>query len=200
MTLLRQSTLLFAAALLALAPIASAEVHEWDFDNAHSNVGFKIRHLMISWVRGSFTKADGKVWYDKADLSTLRMEINIDPASVDTGLAVRDKDLRGADFFDVEKFPTARFVSTKAVPQADGSVKLSGNLTLHGVTKEVTLDVEGLTMEVPSDTGPRTGATATGKIIRSEFGLTYSPLLEAGGATIADEVILEIDAELKRPG
>lgn len=197
--MLRRSTFYLAAALLAVAPIASAEVLEWSLDQAHSHVGFKIRHLMVSWVRGSFNTASGTIWFDADDLSTLRMEIDIDPASIDTGMAVRDRDLRGDEFFEVEKFSTMKFVSTKSVPQPDGTVKLIGNLTMHGVTKAVTLDVEGLAAVVQSDTGPRTGASATGKLIRSEFGLTYNPILEAGGVTISDEVILEIDAELKRP-
>lgn len=195
----RRSTLWLVAAFLAVTPLATAEVLEWSLDQAHSHVGFKIRHLMVSWVRGSFNTVSGTVWYDVDDLSTLRMEIDIDPASIDTGMAVRDRDLRGDEFFEVEKFPEIKFVSTKAVLQADDTVKLTGNLTMHGVTKEVTLDVDGLTAVVQSDAGPRTGASATGRLVRSEFGLTYNPILEAGGVTIGDEVVLEIDAELKRP-
>jgi len=171
----------------------------WSLDGNHSHVGFKVRHLMISWVRGSFTKAEGTVWFDKDDLSTLRMEISIDPASINTGMAVRDRDLKGEGFFEVDKFPEMRFVSTHAAPQADGTVKLSGNLTMHGVTKAVTLDVDGLNAVVQSDNGPRTGASATTKVNRREFGLTYNAVVEAGGVVAADEVFIEIDAELKRP-
>jgi polyisoprenoid-binding protein YceI len=195
----RRSLQLLAAVLLVITPMASAEVLEWSFDQAHSHVGFKIRHLMVSWVRGSFNQAEGTVWFDPKDLSTLRLEMAIDPASIDTGMAVRDRDLRGSEFFEVEQHPTMGFVSTKAVPQPDGSVKLTGNLTMHGVTKEITLDVDGLTTVVQSDNGPRTGASATANLKRSDFGLTYNPILEAGGVTIADEVFIEIDAELKRP-
>lgn len=197
--MLRRITLLLAAALLTLAPLASAEVLEWELDSNHSHVGFKVRHLMISWVRGSFTKAEGKVWFDKDDLSTLRMEIVIDPTSITTGMAVRDRDLKGEGFFEVDKFPEMRFVSTRAVPQSDGTVKLAGNLTMHGVTKPVTLDVDGLNTVVQSDNGPRTGASASGKVNRREFGLTYNAVAEAGGVVVADEVFIEIDAELKRP-
>lgn len=200
MPILRRTALLLAAAAsLALTPLASAEVLEWELDGNHSHVGFKVRHLMISWVRGNFTKADGKVWFDKDDLSTLRMEISIDPASITTGMAVRDRDLKGEGFFEVDKFPEMRFVSTRAVPQADGTVKLSGNLTMHGVTKPVTLDVDGLNAVVQSDNGPRTAATATAKVNRRDFGLTYNAVVEAGGVVAADEVFIEIDAELKRP-
>lgn len=195
----RRITLLLAAALLALASLASAEVLEWEFDGNHSHVSFKVRHLMISWVRGNFTKAEGKVWFDKDDLSTLRMEIAIDPASITTGMAVRDRDLKDEEFFEVDKFPEMRFVSSGAVPQPDGTVKLTGSLTMHGVTKEVTLDVDGLNMVVLSDNGPRTGATATARVNRREFGLTYNAVAEAGGIVVADEVFIEIDAELKRP-
>ncbi len=197
--MLRRTTLLLAAALLALAPLASAEVLEWSLDGNHSHVGFKVRHLMISWVRGSFTKAEGKVWFDKDDLSTLRMDISIDPSSITTGMGVRDRDLKGEGFFEVDKFPEMGFVSTRAVPQSDGTVKLTGNLTMHGVTKEVTLDVDGLNAVVQSDNGPRTAATAATKVNRREFGLTYNAVVEAGGVVAADEVFIEIDAELKRP-
>lgn len=197
--MLRRTTLLLAAALFTLAPLASAEVLEWSLDGNHSHVGFKVRHLMISWVRGSFTTAEGKVWFDKDDLSTLRMEISIDPSSINTGMAVRDSDLKGEGFFEVDKFPKMSFVSSRSVPQPDGTVKLTGNLTMHGVTKEVTLDVDGLNMVVQSDNGPRTGASARTKVNRREFGLTYNAVAEAGGIVVADEVFIEIDAELKRP-
>jgi len=197
--MLRRTVLLLTAALLALAPLASAEVLEWDLDGNHSHVGFKVRHLMISWVRGSFTTAEGKVWFDKDDLSTLRMKISIDPSTITTGMAVRDRDLKGEGFFEVDKFPAMGFVSNRAVPQPDGTVKLTGNLTMHGVTKQVTLDVDGLNAVVQSDNGPRTGATATTKVNRREFGLTYNAVVEAGGVVAADEVFIEIDAELKRP-
>src|SRR5690606_9170266 len=113
--------------------------------------------------------------------------------------AVRDRDLKGEGFFEVEKFPEMRFVSTRAAPQPDGTVKLAGNLTMHGVTKPVTLNVDGLNAVVQSDNGPRTGAAATAKVNRREFGLTYSAVAEAGGVVVADEVFIEIDAELKRP-
>lgn len=197
--MLRRIILVLAAAALAFAPSAKAEVLEWTLDGNHSHVGFKVRHLMVSWVRGSFDKAEGTVWFDKNDLSTLRMEISIDPSSIDTGMATRDRDLRGEGFFEVDKFPELRFISTRAVPQADGTVKLSGDLTMHGVTKQVTLDVDGLNAVVQSANGPRTGATANGKVNRRDFGLSYNELVEAGGVVVADEVFIEIDAELKRP-
>ena len=190
---------MLAAAVLALAPSASAEVLEWSLDGNHSHVGFKVRHLMISWVRGSFTQAEGKVWFDKDDLSTLRVEMDIDPSSISTGMAVRDRDLQGEGFFEVDKYPEMRFVSTRAVPQPDGTVKLTGNLTMHGVTKQITLDVDGLNAVVQSANGPRTGATATAKVNRREFGLTYNDVIEAGGVVVADEVFIEIEAELMRP-
>jgi polyisoprenoid-binding protein YceI len=199
MSMFSRSRYLLPTLLLAVTPIALAEVLEWKLDQAHSHVSFKIRHLMVSWVRGSFNLADGTIWFDKDDLSTLRMEIAINPASIDTGMSVRDRDLRGSEFFEVDKYPAMGFVSTKAVPQPDGTVKLTGNLTMHGVTKQVTLDVEGLTTVVQSDNGPRTGASATASLNRSDFGLTYNPILEAGGVTVADEVFIEIDAELKPP-
>jgi polyisoprenoid-binding protein YceI len=172
---------------------------EWSLDGNHSHVGFKVRHLMISLVRGSFTQAEGKVWFDKDDLSTLRVEMDIDPSSISTGMAVRDRDLQGEGFFEVDKYPEMRFLSTRAMPQPDGTVKLTGNLTMHGVTKQITLDVDGLNAVVQSANGPRTGATATAKVNRREFGLTYNDVVEAGGVVVADEVFIEIEAELMRP-
>ena len=195
MPILRRTALLAAAAFLTLAPLASAEVLEWELDGNHSHVGFKVRHLMISWVRGSFTKAEGKVWFDKDDLSTLRMEISIDPSSIDTGMAVRDRDLKGEGFFEVDKFPEMSFVSTGSVPQPDGTVKVTGNLTMHGVTKPVTLDVwyRG-TIENPQNGNLISGFAISGTIKRSDFNLgTGFP-----EAALSDAVTIDVDGEFKK--
>lgn len=195
--MLRRSFLLLATLLIALAPTASAEVIEWRLDKAHSNVGFKIRHFMISWIRGQFNETEAIISVDKDDLSTLKMTVNINPASVDTGVQRRDDHLRNADFFEVETYPTMTFVSTSAEVQADGTVKLTGDLTMHGVTNEVTLDVDGLNSIVDPGSGPRTGATATGVLKRSDYGMMFTEIIEAGGITIGDEIYIEIEAELR---
>lgn len=195
--MLRRSFLLLATLLIALAPTASAEVIEWRLDKAHSNVGFKVRHFMISWIRGQFNETEAIISVDKDDLSTLKMTVNINPASVDTGVQRRDDHLRNADFFEVETYPTMTFVSTSAEVQADGTVKLTGDLTMHGVTNEVTLDVDGLNSIVDPGSGPRTGATATGVLKRSDYGMMFTEIIEAGGITIGDEIYIEIEAELR---
>jgi polyisoprenoid-binding protein YceI len=192
------------AALIALAAAAApapAEVQEWRVDAAHSYVGFKVRHMMVSWVRGQFSGVAGTVAYDPADLSKTKVAIEIDASSIDTSNERRDKDLRGVDFFDVEKFPAIRFVSKRVEGNAERGLKLIGDLTLRGVTNEVTLDVEGPAPAVADGRGgEKSGVAARGKIKRSDFGLTWNRALEAGGVTVSDEVMLEIDVELARGG
>jgi polyisoprenoid-binding protein YceI len=195
--MLQRSILILATLLITLAPIASAEVIEWKLDPVHSNVGFKVRHFMVSWIRGEFDETDAIISVDKDDLSTLTMTVNINPASVNTGVQRRDDHLRNPDFFEVETYKTMRFVSTSAKPQPDGTVKVTGDLTMHGVTNEVTLDVAGLTTIVDPGSGPRTGAFATGVLKRSDYGMTFTEIIEAGGITIGDEIYIEIDAELR---
>jgi len=191
-------------ALIALAAAAQpswAELKEWRVDGAHSYVGFKVRHMMVSWVRGQFADVKGTVSHDPADLSKTTVAVEIDANSIDTSNERRDKHLRSADFFDVEKFPRISFVSKRVEGNAPSGLKLIGDLTLHGVTKEVALAIEGPAPAVADGRGgEKSGVTASGKINRSDFGLTWNRALEAGGVTVSDEVILEIEAELARGG
>jgi polyisoprenoid-binding protein YceI len=187
--------LVFAA---AAAP-SFAEVKEWRIDGAHSYVGFKVRHMMVSWVRGRFATFNGTVAYDPADLTKSKVAIEIDASSIDTSNEKRDHDLRGEEFFDVEKFPKITFVSKRVEGTAQSGLKVIGDLTMRGVTKEVTLAVDGPAPAVADGRGgEKSGVTATGKLNRSEFGLTWNRMLEAGGVTVSDEVTLEIEAELAR--
>jgi polyisoprenoid-binding protein YceI len=193
--------LLAALVLLAAAAPSFAEVKEWRVDGAHSYVGFKIRHMMVSWVRGQFAEVGGTVAFDPADLSKTKVEVEIDANSIDTANERRDKHLRSADFFDVEQYPKVRFASKRVEGNAQSGLKLVGDLTMHGVTKEVTLDIEAPAPAVPDGRGgEKSGVSASGKINRSDFGLTWNRALEAGGVTVGDEVTLEIDAELARGG
>ncbi len=193
--------LLIALLLTALAAPSLAEVKEWRIDPVHSFVGFKVRHMMVSWVRGRFNKYEGKVWHDPADPTKTKVELQIDAASIDTGNERRDAHLRNPDFFEVEKFPHLRFVSKKITGNAKTGFKVTGDLTMHGVTKEVTLDSTDLSTPVADGKGgEKSGVTVSGKINRSEFGLTWHELLEAGGVNVGDEVWLEIEAELARSG
>jgi polyisoprenoid-binding protein YceI len=152
--------------------------------------------MMVTNVRGNFTGVTGTVVYDPKNVAATRIEASINAATVNTNMEKRDAHLKTADFFDVAKFPSLKFVSTKVTPAGKGKFKVAGDLTMHGVTKPVVLDVEGPAPEVKDGNGGiRTGATATTTIKRSEFGLTWNKVLEAGGVTVSDEVKIELDLQ-----
>ena len=187
--------------VLAAAAPSFADLQEWRVDSAHSYVGFKVRHMMVSWVRGQFADIKGTVKFDPADPSKTNVEVEIDATSINTANERRDKHLRSADFFDVEKHPSIRFVSKRVEGSAPSGLKLIGDLTMHGVTKEIALNVEGPAPAVADGRGgEKSGVSASAKINRSDFGLTWNRALEAGGVTVSDEVTLEIEAELARGG
>jgi polyisoprenoid-binding protein YceI len=171
----------------------------WNVDPAHSSVEFSVRHLMITTVRGRFTGVKGSVVIDGADPAKSSVEVVIDAATVDTREPQRDTHLRSADFFDVEKFPTLTFRSTGLEGWGD-SFKVRGDLTIHGVTRPVVLDVQSEGQIKDAWGGLRSGFTATTKIKRSEFGLTWNQLLEAGGVTVSDEVKIALDVQLVSQG
>jgi polyisoprenoid-binding protein YceI len=187
--------------LLVLAAGLRAETTHWEIDPSHSTVGFSIRHMMISNVSGSFTKFTGSVDVDPSDPTSAQVKVEIDTASINTGNEKRDDHLRNPDFFDAPKFPKTTFVSKKIEKSGEG-LKLTGDLTMHGVTKEVTLDVEGPTQEIKDPYGnQRRGASATGKINRKDWGLTWSKNMDGGGLVLGDEVKLNIEVELvHKPG
>ena len=167
-------------------------------DSAHSHVGFAVRHMMVSNVRGEFTKLAGTVSYDPAKPEATQVEVNIDVASVNTREEKRDAHLRSADFFDAEKFPHITFVSKRARKHA-GGLELSGDLTIHGTTREVTLAVEDITPEHTDPWGgKRIGASARTKIRRSDFGMRWNAALEAGGVLVGDEISVNLEVELIR--
>ena len=171
----------------------------WEMDPAHSNFQFKIRHLTVSNVKGDFNKFRGLVMIDDQKITQLKAEISIDAASVNTGHGQRDEHLRGPDFFDVTRYPAITFVSKKVIKAEPGRLKVVGDLTLHGVTREITVDVEGPTPEVKDPWGNfRRGATATAKINRRDFGLTWNKVLDAGGLVVGDEVNIYVEVELLR--
>lgn len=183
------------AALLSLP--ASAVASSWKIDPDHSNVGFKVRHLMVSNVKGSFEKHNGVVEIDDKDITRSKVNVTIDTASVNTNVAKRDEHLRSADFFDAAKYPTMNFTSKKVSKAGNGKLKVTGDLTLHGVTREVVLKVEGPAKESKDPWGNlRTGAVASTKINRKDFGLLYNSVLETGGVAIGDEVEINLEIEL----
>jgi polyisoprenoid-binding protein YceI len=184
------------AALLTAASAFTATA-VYDIDSSHSSAQFSVKHLMVSNVKGQFSKVTGSVQFDPQNIGASRADASIDVATVDTREPKRDAHLKTADFFDVEKFPTMRFVSKRVMPASPGKLKLLGDLTIHGVTREVTLDVDGPTPEIKDPWGnARVGASATTKINRKDFGLTWNKALETGGVVVSDEVLITLDIEL----
>jgi polyisoprenoid-binding protein YceI len=169
----------------------------YKIDPAHSSAHFIVRHLMITNVRGGFTSVQGSVVYDPDDLSGSSIDVIIDVNSLNTSDASRDGHLKSAEFLDVEKYPTITFKSKTISKEADGDLLAKGDLSIHGVTKEVSLEVEGPTGEEKDPWGNvRIGASAVTKIKRSEFGLTWNAALESGGFLIGDDLKLELDVSL----
>ena len=188
---------LIVAWMLVWTAPSLAQVSTWEIDSAHSGAHFSVRHMMITNVRGEFRKLTGIVILDEQDPGKSSVDATIDATTVDTGHEKRDSDLRGAEFFDVAKYPTIGFKSKSVTRVSEGRFKVTGDLTMHGVTKSVVLDVEGFTAQVKDQRGNiKTGASATTKISRSEFGLTWNRLVETGGVAVSDEVAIVIDLEL----
>jgi polyisoprenoid-binding protein YceI len=169
----------------------------YKIDPAHSSVQFAVRHMMITNVRGAFSNIQGGITWDAANPGLTTVEAVIDATTISTQEAARDTHLKSADFLDVEKFPAITFKSTRAAAAGDGEVNVTGDLTIHGVTKQVVLKVEGPTAEGKDPWGNlRIGASATTRIKRSEFGLTWNAAIETGGILIGDELKIEIEASL----
>ena len=168
----------------------------WTIDPAHTNVEFGVRHLMISTVKGRFSEVKGTVDLDLANPATARVDVTIGATSIDTRNGDRDAHLRSADFFDAERFPELRYVSRKIDPLPDGTFRVTGDLTIRGVTHEVPLQATFEGTGADPWGGHRAGFSATGTINRSDYGLLWNKLLEAGGVTVGEEVKLSIEAEL----
>jgi polyisoprenoid-binding protein YceI len=186
-----------AIALFLLATVSAfAETSTWNIDPAHSTAQFTVRHMAISNVTGSFTKVSGTVALDDKNIAQSQVNASIDVNSVDTRVEMRDKDLRSPNFFDVEKYPTIEFKSKRIVKNGD-KLQVAGDLTIHGTTREVTLEVEGPTPEIGDPWGnARRGLSATTTINRKDFGLVYNNLLKTGEAAVGDTVKIQIDVEL----
>lgn len=164
-------------------------------DPAHSTASFSIKHMMIAKVHGGFEKLSGSFNYDAQDPSKSSVEASIEVASINTRDAQRDAHLKSADFFDVDKYPTITFKSSQIEKSGDGLV-ITGDLTIHGVTKKVSLDVEGPTAEVKDPWGNmKIGASGTTKIKRKEFGLEWNAALEAGGLLVGEDVQISVDVQ-----
>ena len=174
----------------------AATLTAWNIDPTHSHVGFSVKHLMISTLRGGFGIVRGTVHWDDADPAAGRAEIEIDADSIDTRESQRDTHLRSAEFFDVQQFPHLTFRSTRITDVKGDRFTLIGDLTIRGVTREVALDVtsEGRTRDPWG--GERAGFSATTKIKRTDFGLTWNQALETGGVLVGDEIRISLDVEL----
>lgn len=184
---------IFIFAIL-LAVSAAAQVETWNIDPFHSSAQFAVRHNGISTVRGAFAKLSGTVQYDPSDPTKTVIDVTIDANSVDTRVDPRDKDLRSPNFFDVEKFPSITFKSTRVEAQGAGKLKVTGDLSIHGVTKPVVLVVDGPNGPNKDPRGNmHMGASATTAISRKDFGVNGAP----GG--VGDDVQITIDVEMVKP-
>ncbi|HEX3927421.1 MAG TPA: YceI family protein [Gemmatimonadales bacterium] len=176
---------------IALAP--------WQIDTAHTEVEFAIRHLMISTVKGRFGSVTGRVSYDPANPGAVELEVSIPVATVDTRVEPRDAHLRSADFFDVEKYPVITYVGRRVEGDVSGDFVVVGDLTIHGVTHEVHLNVSAEGKIIDPWGNERLGFSATGSIDRGDFDLRYNATLESGGVVLGEKVKLVINTELMRP-
>lgn len=182
------------AALLAMASAATAQAGTWQIDPNHSAAQFSVRHLGVSTVRGAFVKVSGSASYDPTDPSKNSVEVTIDANSVDTRVQMRDDDLRSPNFLDVQKYPTITFKSKQAKSAGAGKLQFLGDLTIHGVTKEVTLEVDGPSAPIKDPWGnQRIGASASTKINRHDFGVNGAP------GAVGDDITITIDTELIQP-
>ncbi len=171
-------------------------VSTWNLDPVHSVAEFKVKHMMISNVKGQFTGVSGKLSLDEADITNSRIEATIDAGSINTRESQRDAHLKSADFFDVEKFPTLSFQSTRVTRKGEDELVVEGELTIHGVTRNVRFAVEGPTAPGKDPWGnTRIGISATTKINRKDYGLTWNAALETGGILVGDEVTITLDVQ-----
>lgn len=182
------------AALVALTSLPCvAQTTTWQVDPAHTNSQFAVKHLGISTVKGQFTKTTGQIQIDEADITKSHLDVTVDTTTLDTRVDGRDKDVKGPNYLDVEKYPTMTFKSKSITAAGEGRLKLTGDLTIHGVTKEVTFDVDGPSQTI---TDPwknlRRGASATAKINRHDFGVN------GGGIAVGDDILITIDLEFIR--
>ena len=185
------------ATVLSLS--AGAATTDWKIDPAHSSAQFSVRHMAISTVRGAFSKVNGAIVLDDKDISKSTVDVTIDVTTVDTREPGRDNDLRSDHFFDVAHFPTMTFKSKKVEQAAPGKLKVTGDLTIRGTTKEVVLDVEGPTAPVKDPWGnQRAAVNATAKINRQDFGVKWNATMDNGGLVVGDDVNITIDVEMTK--
>ena len=191
---------LVCSAVFVFISSAFAQLETWKIDPAHSAAQFSVRHLGISTVRGEFKKVSGSANYDPTDPAKTSIEATIDATTIDTRVDKRDNDLRGPEFFDVQKYPTITFKSKRTEAAGTGKLKITGDLTIHGVTREVVLDVDGPTPPIKDPKGnSHMGASATTKINRKDFGVSGAPTVAGEEVSITIDVELIKDASASTP-
>jgi len=188
---------LFALMAVALSAATAVAADTYNFDKAHSDVGFQIRHL-VSKVRGRFTDYDGTILIDKAKPEASSVELTIKAASIDTGNENRDKDLRSANFFEVEKYPEITFKSTRITAKGGDRYEVTGNLTMHGTTKEVTLPVSFLGFLSAGRMGDKAGFETSITLNRKDYGIVWNRPLDVGGTILGDDVLVSINVEANK--
>jgi polyisoprenoid-binding protein YceI len=192
----RSAHVVSSLALAFVVAVAPAAADVWQIDPAHSAAQFSVTHLMISTVRGEFGKTSGTIEYDGKDVSSIKVDATIDAATIETRNENRDNDLKSDHFFDVAKYPTLTFKSKKVVAGSGGGFQLVGDLTMHGVTKEVTLDVTAPSKAIKGMRGEsRIAASAAAKINRQDFGIKWNANMDGGGVVVSDNVTITIDIE-----
>jgi polyisoprenoid-binding protein YceI len=195
------SVRIFSIALLAavLSLPADAATSSWKIDPAHTAAEFAVKHLMISTVRGQFKGVTGTVVWDDQDVSKSSVNVTIDANTVDTSEPKRDADVKSDHFFDVAHYPTITFKSTQVEQAGSGKLKVTGDLTIHGITKSVVLDVDGPSASIKDPWGnTRSAITATTKINRQDYGVKWNANMDGGGVVVGDDVNITIDLEMTK--
>jgi len=179
-----------------MSAIAIPQTAVWNLDPVHSVAEFKVKHMMISNVKGKFSGISGSLFIDETDITNSHVEATVDANTIDTGVGQRDAHLKSADFFDVEKYPTLSFKSTDIKRTGDDELAVTGDLTIHCVTRPVVFNVEGPTAPAKDPWGnTRVGLSGVAKINRKDFGLTYNSTLETGGILVGEEVTITLEVQ-----
>ncbi|HEY6121173.1 MAG TPA: YceI family protein [Pyrinomonadaceae bacterium] len=179
-----------------MSTAVSTETSTWNIDPVHSNAQFKVKHMMISNVRGEFTKITGKLELDPSNITNSHVEASIDATTINTREPDRDTHLKSADFLDVEKFPNLSFKSTQISKKGEGDLSVEGDLTMHGVTRKVVFEIDGPSAATKDPWGnTRIGLSASTRVNRKDFGLNWNSVLEAGGILVGEEVAIVLDVE-----
>jgi len=194
---MNRSLIRVVVAVLAVTPVVWSQAGSWRIDPLHSAAHFSVRHMMISTVRGDFAGVNGSVLYDATAPEKSSVQATIDCATLNTGVAKRDAQMKGPEFFDVKKYPVMKFKSTHVERNGPDKLKITGDLTINAITHPVVLDVEGPSAPVKDPRGnEKVGLNASTKISRKTYNITWNEIMESGGVAVGDEVTINLDIEL----